>query len=188
MKVLILLLALLALLVTTGGAVSADSPPAVVSPAAAPAASSAAPAAPAVSPEVAKDIHKLLEVTHAADMSKAGVGQMIAQFKAAMKDVPEEFWTRMETKINLEINDLLNQLVPVYARNLSPEDVKALIQFYESPLGQRFVAAQPKISGEAMVIAQGWGRGIAVKIMNELQAEQAEPPAKSAAAPAAPGK
>jgi hypothetical protein len=178
------MLAIMALVVTVGAAGAAAQTAPAASPDAAPAASPAAAPAPAVSPEVAKDIHKLLEVTHAADMSKAAISQTIAQFKKAMPDVPEDFWTRLEAKVDLEINGLLDQLVPVYAKYLSPEDVKGLISFYESPLGRRFVAAQPKISGEAMTAAMAWGRDIGVKIMAEAQAEQAKPAAKPAAGPA----
>ena len=176
MKVLIPLLALVALVVTAGGAGAADQAPVVASPTS------------AVSPAFEKDIRKLLEVTHAADMGQKMLHQVLAAFKPAFKDTPEEFWTKVEAKFNLEINSLSDLLVPVYARNLSPEDVKGLIQFYESPLGQRFVAVQPKMTAEAMVAGQTWGRALGVKVMDELQAERAKQAPKSTEAPAAPGK
>ena len=173
MRVLILVLAL----VMAGSRVEAQG---TVAPAAAPAMSPSS----LISPEFEKSVHKLLEVSHAADMSKDGISRTIAQIKKAMPDVPEDFWTRLEAKLNLEINDLLSRLVPVYANNLSPEDVKSLISFYESPLGQRFIAAQPKINGEAAFAAQAWGKAISEKIMSEINAEQARLAPKSAVAPA----
>jgi hypothetical protein len=176
----ILMLALVTL-VLTGSSAWADG---AASPAAAGAAPPAISPSSLVSPEFEKNIRKFLEVTHAADMSKAGISRTIVQIKKAMPDVPEDFWTRLESKLDLEINDLLTQLVPVYANHLSPEDVKSLIAFYESPLGQRFLAAQPKIANDAAGVAQNWGRAISEKIMSEITAEQAKMAPKSAEAPA----
>jgi hypothetical protein len=186
MRILVLVTALV-VLVMTGSTAWADRDPVrfgAATSAVAPAASSAAAPAVAISPEFEKSVYKLLEVSRAADMSKAGISRSIEQIKKAMPDVPEDFWTRLEAKLNLEINNLLAQLVPVYANHLSPEDVKSLIAFYESPLGQRFTAAQPKIASDATAVAHNWGRAISEKIMAEINAEQAKLAPKSAEAPA----
>lgn len=180
MRILVLVAALAALAMT-GSTVRADG---AATSAVAPAASSAAAPAVAVSPAVEKDIRKLLDVTHATDMNKEAISRTVGQLKKAMPDVPEDFWNRFEAKLNLEINDLITQLIPVYAGNLSPEDVKSLVAFYESPLGQRLVAAQPKIAGETSNLTQAWGKTISEKIMSEINAEQARMAPKSAEAPA----
>jgi uncharacterized protein len=39
--------------------------------------------------------------------------------------------------------------VPLYARAFSMEDIQGLVQFYESPLGQRVVKALPQVSQES---------------------------------------
>ena len=39
--------------------------------------------------------------------------------------------------------------VPIYSAHLSTDDIKALIQFFESPLGQRELKAMPLIAQES---------------------------------------
>jgi uncharacterized protein len=44
-----------------------------------------------------------------------------------------------------------NAMVPIYARAFSMEDIQALIQFYESPLGQRVVKGLPDVTQQSQV-------------------------------------
>jgi hypothetical protein len=44
-----------------------------------------------------------------------------------------------------------------------------LIQFYQSPLGQKVIAAAPGISLESQKIGSAWGQKIAEEIFNEAK-------------------
>ena len=44
--------------------------------------------------------------------------------------------------------EVTNAEVPIYAQNFSMEDLQGMIQFYESPLGQRVMKALPQVLQE----------------------------------------
>lgn len=74
--------------------------------------------------------------------------------------------------------ELVDLIVPVYDRNLSQDDFKELIRFYESQAGKKFVAGLPKITQESMVVGEKWGRQLAERVMKKLQTQQQQQPAK----------
>jgi hypothetical protein len=48
------------------------------------------------------------------------------------------------------IDDVLDRMVAVYARSFSIDEIKQLVAFYKSPLGQKALATVPTASREAM--------------------------------------
>lgn len=46
------------------------------------------------------------------------------------------------------INDLMNDIIPVYQKHISKSDLQALTEFYSSPVGQRFLDEQPNMMKE----------------------------------------
>lgn len=55
------------------------------------------------------------------------------------------------------IDDLTEMLVPVYKKYMTKEDLKELIEFYETPVGRKFAEYTPIIMQESMQIGQQWG-------------------------------
>jgi hypothetical protein len=140
--------------------------------------------AQAVDPAKAVEIRKLLELTGTAKMTHQVVAQMINSFKSQNSDVSSEFWDRFEKEMNVE--DLVNKMVPLYAKYYTLDDLKAVNAFYQTPAGQRVLAATPQIMRESMQIGQDWGRGVASRLLAELKAEKAKGSAGTPApAPAA---
>ena len=50
----------------------------------------------------------------------------------------------------ISMDDLIRDVVPVYQRHLTRSDVKALIAFYSSPVGQKLRREQPAMMRESM--------------------------------------
>jgi len=69
---------------------------------------------------------------------------------------------------------LLDLAVPAYDRYYTQEEVKGLIQFYETPLGQKLASVQPKMSGELREVGRKWGEGLGRDAMVEVLAEHPE--------------
>jgi hypothetical protein len=112
------------------------------------------------------EVRKLLDMTGVAKMSEQVVSQMMGQFKQMMPQVPEQFWTDFAKEAKPE--DLISLEIPIYAKYLTSEDVQALIRFYESPTGKKFVSVQPMITQESMKIGQEWGRKLGERVMQKL--------------------
>ncbi len=114
-----------------------------------------------------KDIRTLLKITGSGELGTQVMGQMIGNMKKAMPQVPEKFWADFMREVHTD--ELIDLIVPVYDRNLTHDDVKELIRFYQSPTGRKFVSVLPKITQESMVVGEKWGRELAMKVMAKLQ-------------------
>jgi len=119
--------------------------------------------------ETEKDILRLMEVNGSTANYDLVYDQMVSQFKMMKPNVPQLTWDMAKKDVfDKEIMYLKKDLIPVYAKNFTPEEVKQLIAFYTSPLGLKLVDGTTKISKESMKIAQPWGMSLAGKIQGYL--------------------
>ena len=51
---------------------------------------------------------------------------------------------------------LMDRVVPLYDKHYTIDEIQALIQFYETPLGKKVTALRPAIANEIMVVAEEW--------------------------------
>jgi len=134
----------------------------------APAAETPAPTAEEpLTPEKEQDIRKLMDITGASRMGNIIVEQMLTQFRSAYPAMAGEFFDELRKEFS--VDDLIDVIVPIYAKHLTHEDIKGLIAFYESPLGQRFTAAQPALVRDSMEAGQGWGQQMAMTIFQRME-------------------
>jgi hypothetical protein len=49
--------------------------------------------------------------------------------------------------------------------------LKQLLAFYQSPLGRKSIAEEPKVTDESMAYAGRWGDDLSVEIINKMRAE-----------------
>ena len=94
-----------------------------------------------ITPEKAQLILKLMDIngTHAALENQ--LNQIVA--RSSSQDA-------QKVKDLVNVNDILKQLVPVYDRYYSEEDLKDLIAFYESPLGQKVMRVTPLLMKDTL--------------------------------------
>jgi uncharacterized protein len=129
---------------------------------------SAADHAPQTQPsQKEKDIRKLLEISGSAKLADQVFQQVIGQFRQSFHDVPPEFWDRVQAETNMD--DLMEQVIPIYDRHFSDDDIKGLISFYQSPVGRKLVAEMPQVVSESMMVGQQWGRSMAERVMDRLK-------------------
>ncbi len=62
-------------------------------------------------------------------------------------------------------DELINLMVPVYQKSISIADLKEINKFYQTPVGKRISAAQPKILNESMQV----GQTLAMKVQGIFQ-------------------
>ncbi|GEM_PF-6375460 len=103
-----------------------------------------------------QDIVYLLNLIHANDYSREAVRQTIGTYKKAYPDQPESFWEKVLAESNE--SDLLSMLVTVYDKHLSHHEVRAMVQFYESPLGKKLALVQPEIARDSNIVGMDFAR------------------------------
>jgi hypothetical protein len=135
-----------------------------------PAPESPAPAAAAAeipAPLRAK-ILEVLRLTDSAELGRQMMDQMLGSFEGSSPGVPAEFWSRLRDE--LETDDLVELIVPIYARHLTEPELDALIAFYSSEHGRSIVRKMPQVMQESMLAGQQWGADIARQVMERLEA------------------
>jgi hypothetical protein len=130
-----------------------------------------------INEEKRRDIIRLLEVTKAADLGTQIIQQMTGSLRESFAMMPAEtrdkIFKTFEEEMSKEFGKekMIEMVVPIYDKYLSAEDVKGLIAFYESPLGQRTIEALPAISREAYEDGARRGREAGLRVMSRLASE-----------------
>ena len=125
------------------------------------------PIATAQETDLEKDTRQLLELTGAGDMGIQAMKQMITLYKQSYGGVPDEFWDEFMKEITA--SELTDLIVPIYMKFYDHEDIKGLIEFYNTPLGQKTVSVLPQITSESMLVGQEWGAMIGERITQRLK-------------------
>lgn len=112
---------------------------------------------------------KLLEVTGAAKMGKQVMDQMLAQFDR-MPGLPEGFTKKFSELAKPE--DLIQLIVPIYMKHVADKDLDAVLAFFSTDAGKRWLAVQPEIMKESMAAGRKWGAELGRRTAQELQKDK----------------
>lgn len=125
-----------------------------------------------------KDIEKLLEVTGSSKMGLQMATMVSGQMLDGLlqqQDVPPKAIELAKEVVNDEIKkafeapDGLNtDIVAVYAKHFTHDEVRGLLAFYDTPLGQKMIAATPALFQESVAVGQSWAQRIAPRIKTAL--------------------
>ena len=112
-------------------------------------------------------VRRLLGLIKAEAMAGQMLDTMMGSMQENMGEGSDEFWNSFKKQVR--VDELVEMLIPVYADNLDEADIDGLIQFYESPVGQKFVSKQGIIVQQSMEVGQKWGEQVAQKAIEQLQ-------------------
>ena len=125
-----------------------------------------APAADTVALSWAK---RLLAAKHAQEAFTAGLDSAFAeQRRAAGPQMPAVFFDSLTAYVKRVSPQLIDSLAVIYAASISLAELKELVRFYESPVGQRYGAAEVQLSLRFAAIAKVWGMRVAMDVMKDL--------------------
>lgn len=153
--------AMLALIVIYIGAfllaIQGNSPSSVEAAPQSAATSQSTPAKPvSINPPKAADIHALLELVGARDQVQESVNLSAEQYREKLiasvpnGDKGQAFVNAVisDYEKRFDVDQVTEQLVTIYDKHYSEEEIRGLLQFYGSPLGQKVAAEAPRISRE----------------------------------------
>ncbi|HKR02008.1 MAG TPA: DUF2059 domain-containing protein [Pyrinomonadaceae bacterium] len=148
------------------------------------------------------NIRRLLVVTKSAELGAQIIEHSLSQIKENLLRIPGEPLApavlerilqiaseEMHTQFSAE--KMIDAVIPIYDKYLSAEEVKALLAFYESPLGQKVTTVMPQIMNEAYGEGIKLGEAATVRVLQKIEAEgllSAPKEAKPKPQPTAPKK
>ncbi|WP_193196871.1 DUF2059 domain-containing protein [Nostoc sp. MG11] len=119
--------------------------------------------------EKTNNIRQLLKITGSENLSRQIMLQLVDTLKPQYPQVPQKAWDTFLAE--LKPNELMNELIPVYAKYFTNEEIKQMIAFYETPLGKKTISVLPQISQESAEIGQKYGIAAAKRALQKLEAE-----------------
>jgi hypothetical protein len=134
-------------------------------------------AAHPIDPVKEADIRSLMELVGARDalqdFAAHGSDQLRENLLASVpsndrgQQFVDAFIERYKTKFNPD--DATAQLVAIYDEHFTQDEIKGLLQFYGSPLGQKFAAEMPKINGEMQAANRTFSMRVARDVLQDLR-------------------
>jgi uncharacterized protein len=82
-----------------------------------------------------------------------------------------EIANNLEKEYDPRGSEVIDATAQIYASHFTEAELKQLLAFYQSPLGRKTVAEEPKITDESMAYAGRWGDDLSVDIINKMRAE-----------------
>jgi hypothetical protein len=136
-------------------------------------------ASSAIDPAKEKDIRSLLELVGARDTIEESASAATEQYRqkfveaSANSDRAQAFTNAYlaEFQKKFDVDAVNGQLVGIYDKHFTEDEIRGLLEFYGSPLGQKVAAEMPKISHEAQLTTRTASNQAAHLAWQDLRAE-----------------
>lgn len=116
-------------------------------------------------------IRKIIKTTNMGEQMIMAIEASVPDQRAANPRIPAVFWDRFLERANSRKEELLTQMVPIYAAIFTTRELERLLVFWQSDIGQRFIELQPRLTQDVMAAAREWGGKLGTEIAQELEAE-----------------
>jgi hypothetical protein len=111
-----------------------------------------------ISPEKEQDIIYLLKTSGTADFAYIIIDDVIQNYKQYLADTPDGYWEKIAVKT--DIMPFIHAIVPVYDKRFTHEEIKQLIAFFDSPIGNKWALSLKDMNQEVMKQANLFGQNI----------------------------
>ena len=146
--------------------------------AAAPAQAQTNPAPPPPTPAAIAAAKELLAMKHADQMYANAVPGVVERTKTELmqtninyqKDL-NEVAVIVAQKLANRTNEIGDGMAKVYASQFTEQELKDLVAFYKSPLGQKLLTAEPAAIQNSMAYLNEWAQNFAEVVNGEFRAE-----------------
>jgi len=139
------------------------------------------------------DIRSLMEVVGARDEMRQATARQTEEFRdnlvsALPAQQRDEVVTTLVSDYQKKFHSeaLSEQIIAIYDKHFTDDEVKGLLQFYSSPLGRKFAAEMPKIAAEAQAANREEGTRTATEVVQQLPEQKSAAPVEASLRPANP--
>jgi hypothetical protein len=144
--------------------------------------SAASAQANSIDPAKEADIRSLVELVGARDLVQDGAKSAIEQSREKIlatvpnNDKGQAFVNAFAASYQkkFDVDQVTDQLVVVYDKHFTDDEIKSLLQFYGSPLGQKVAAEMPKINREIQAAIRLTGSKAAKEALAEMKQQNPE--------------
>ena len=116
-------------------------------------------------------IQKLIVLMGGEKMAEQMFEQMSQSMRASM---PGSERGLQEFRKEFDIKRMTDIVIASYDKNMTDDDIQAIIGFYESPAGKRLLQAMPKLMSEMVAGSMEIGRDMMEKMRKKAESEKAK--------------
>lgn len=109
-----------------------------------------------------KDVVHYLEVS-----GQSNTFKMIT--KDLVNNIPEAKKAEFQKELDASINDLMSKMAEMYMSEFTHDEIKALLKFYESPVGKKLTDKTEVLYTKGQIVGQEWGMGLQTMMMKYMQ-------------------
>jgi uncharacterized protein len=86
------------------------------------------------------------------------------------KDI-SDISAQMEKDFQPRGQEIVDATARYYASHFTEAELKQILGFYQSPVGQKMLVDEPRALDESMAYAGSWGDNLSIEVMSKLRAE-----------------
>lgn len=127
------------------------------------------------SPDAMAAANELIVTMRSADFFKTimpalmqGLKPAIVQNRPQVERDYDAIVPQLLEGMNARLNEVMEQIAAVYARNFTADELREAVAFYRGPTGQKFVQKMPAITQESMAVGQRFGQSIASELRGRM--------------------
>jgi uncharacterized protein len=122
--------------------------------------------------------HELIKVTGATELFNPLIAGVVEQAKilylqqnpALAKDL-NEIATKMRADLAPRFSQLTDEIATLYATRFTDAELKQILVFYQSPVGKKLLAQQPRVIDDSMKFAQTWANKLSDEVVAKMRDE-----------------
>lgn len=84
-------------------------------------------------------------------------GQFEVMLEPFLQMIPAENQKAFLTEVKSNLPSLYEQIAKIYMETYTHEEIQKIMDFYQSPVGQKLIETGPEITKKSMQAAQSWG-------------------------------
>lgn len=103
------------------------------------------------------------------------IQQMTMMLKQSRPDMDPRAFDILREEVTAVIDEELAgngaftaMMYPIYDRHFTADEIRAMIEFNETPLGKKLIRVMPQVSQEGMAAGQSWGQSLGPIIQTRL--------------------
>jgi hypothetical protein len=105
-----------------------------------------------------------------ADVIDRAKGVLLQTNPMLSKDLTEVA-TKVKSDAAPRVGELVNEAAKMYAARFTERELKDVLAFYKSPLGQKIIIQEPAILDQSVAFAQTWASTFSEQVLAQMRTE-----------------